>query len=127
MPVLREKWERILSKTLTDAEWRHVLESPKKIPRNTHLKYLQFNYVHMTYMTPHRIQAAFGGEPRECPRCRQLDADFLHMTWSCTNMQGFWDAVMTKINNTLGRTLAHSVEVRLLGLYPRPPKRKLGH
>lgn len=76
---LRERWEGTLAKQLTDKQWEKALGGPKKVSRNSAFKYLQFNWLHRTYLTPHRLNVVYKGEEQTCARCAQRDTDFDHM------------------------------------------------
>lgn len=64
---------------------------------------------------------------RNCPRCKQADAGFLHMTWSCDIICAYWEGILDKIKEELVRVLAPTIEACLLGLFPRPIKQKVGN
>ena len=64
-------------------EWKQDLENVHQVSRNTRYKYTQFNYLHTTYLTPHRLNIMMQVDNLRCPRCALLDADFVHMVWGC--------------------------------------------
>ena len=59
--TLKEKWEEAIGMDITDEDWSRALGYPQKISRNTRLKYLQFNYLHQTYLTPEKSQQYMEG------------------------------------------------------------------
>lgn len=66
-------------------------------------------------------------EIRSCPRCSHPDADFRHMVWDCGALRLFWEEVVSKLSKVLGRDLPLTLHTCILGLFPRPPKRKVGN
>lgn len=90
-------------------------------------KALQFNIIHRTYLTPHRLNVIYHREDQSCARCLLEDADYDHMLWSCPMLGGFWAAVVDLVNAVLERALPCDPGACLLGLFPRPRSRKLGH
>ena len=123
----RAKWEAVIERRIEDKPWETVQAYSQTISRNTRLKYIQFNYLHQTYLTPKRITRIYGGEPRNCPRCARGEADFGHMVWSCANIQEYWDKVLRCIQAATGSRLQTTAEVCLLGIFPRNKKTKVGN
>ena len=124
---IKRKWEEALGKEIPDEDWVRILEYPQKISRNTRLKYLQFNYVHQTYLTPSKITAIYGGEVRKCPRCGSIEADFVHMVWSCPHTGMYWERVTSKLQQLLHRAVPCTLEACILGLFSRPKPKKVGN
>lgn len=125
-PRLQERWKGTLNRQLTEKEWKKVLGGPKKVSRITAFKFLQFNMLHRTYLTPHRLNAVYGGEDQACARCSQRDADFDHMVWSCPGLKDYWTKIEDMVNGVLSQNLACIPEICLLGLFPRPKSKRLG-
>ena len=124
LDTLKLKWEAVLGRDLTKTEWVKTLSYPQKVSRNTRLKYIQFNYLHQTYLTPSRITTIYGGDPRPCPRFRILDADFIHVVWTCTVIEEYWRTVTSRVALTLHREVHCNIDTCLLGLFPRPNSEK---
>ena len=57
----KSRWETLLGRDNQEGEWTRILAYPQKISRNTRLKYIQFNYIHKTYLTS-RITKMYGEE-----------------------------------------------------------------
>ena len=64
LSATRRKWEEALDRALADKEWARITEYPQKIYSNTRLKYLQFNYLHQSYLIPSIIMSIYGGKCR---------------------------------------------------------------
>lgn len=122
---LKERWEDMLATQLSAKDWERALGSSKKVSRNAAFKYLQFNWLHRTYFTPHRLNVAFGGEEQACPRCSQVDGDWAHMTWACPRIIDYWTKVVELINKVLSLGLACLPAVCLLDIIPRPKAKRL--
>ena len=54
-PQSKLKWERALNKELSIKQWEMAMEQTKRVSRNARLKFTHFNYLHLTYLTPHRL------------------------------------------------------------------------
>ncbi|KAJ1105971.1 hypothetical protein NDU88_003374, partial [Pleurodeles waltl] len=115
---LRGGWEGTVGRELTDSEWKKILAYPRMVSRNTRLRYLQYNYLHRTYLTPHRLFRIYGGSPATCPRCGGGGANFDHMVWTCPVIQTGWKEMLTTLTELLEVELRPSPEMCLLGLGP---------
>ena len=112
------KWEEELGEVIEDDQWTRALAYVKQVSRNARLKYTQFNYLHRTYFTLHRLHAMFPEVSPKCPRCTEDDATFLHMVWQCAPLGQRWEQVMELINDLIGERLTVT-QVCLLGLSKR--------
>ena len=80
-----------------------MLERVHKVSRNTRYMYTQFNYLHTTYLTPHRLKVMLQVNTMHCPRCGTIDAGFLYMVWECLTIEEFWTKMVTEVERTLVR------------------------
>ncbi|KAJ1218898.1 hypothetical protein NDU88_006469, partial [Pleurodeles waltl] len=115
---LRGRWEGTIGRELTDSEWKRILAYPRKISRNTRLRYIQYNYLHRTYLTPHRLFRIYGGTLGTCPRCGGGGADFDHMVWTCPAIQIGWREILPTLTELFEFELRPTPELCLLGLRP---------
>lgn len=52
-------------------------------------RFVQLKFLHMAYYTTRRLAAIYPDRSPSCSRCGDLDASFLHMTWSCPRLRSF--------------------------------------
>ncbi|KAJ1176629.1 hypothetical protein NDU88_001900 [Pleurodeles waltl] len=125
LTLLRTYWEEALRMELTDAQWEQALMVPKIISVNArYYKYIQFNYLHNTYIASARLAQIYPSAADRCPRCHSGNANFLHMVWACPPVVEYWEMITETLNKiTKGNTwrdMAHF----LLGVTRRTPKNK---
>lgn len=87
-------------------------------------RFIQLKFLHQAYYTPCRLAAIYQERSPSCPRCGDPEASFLHMTWSCPLLQGFWDQVLEDINQAAGTSLPQTPEIMLLNVLADPTVRK---
>ncbi|KAJ1205806.1 hypothetical protein NDU88_001232 [Pleurodeles waltl] len=80
---LHTYWEEALQGELKDAQWGQALTVPKMISLNSCYEYIQFNYLHHTYLAPARLARIYSSAVDRCPRYHSGNADFPHMVWDC--------------------------------------------
>ena len=117
-PALRMRWDADLEAPLTDRKWSQALCHAKEISRNMRLRFTQINYLHRTYLTPHRIAKMYAGAGATCPRCGHQDADFIHMVWSCPVIALAWQTMADILSMVVGAPIVLSPESCLLGIRP---------
>lgn len=76
----------------------------------------QLKFLHRAYYTPSRLAAIYPERSSSCPGCGDPESSFLHMTWSCPHLQGFWNQVLDDINQTVGTSLPLAPEIMLLNI-----------
>ncbi|KAJ1190392.1 hypothetical protein NDU88_007130 [Pleurodeles waltl] len=76
---LQVYWEDALRVKLTDTQWEQAFMVLKIITVNARFKYIQFNYLHHTYLAPVRLAQIYSSASDRYPRCHNGNAEFLHM------------------------------------------------
>lgn len=77
MPIAKDNWVRIMRFNGSFLGNVSILENRFKIdPR--------------WYLTPRHMAKMFLNIEGRCWRCQGLQADFIHMWWTCTNLEKFW-------------------------------------
>ena len=123
--AIKDKWDKEgTNENITLAQWETALTYVKRVSRNARLKYTQFNYLHQTYLTPHRLHAIFPTVSAKCPRCTCADADFLHMVWHCAELKQRREQVMKIVTDIIVIQLPVNPLVCLLGTTKRTKKNK---
>ena len=113
---LREHWSADISSPLSDVQWDQALHHVKEVSRNMRLRFTQINYLHRTYLTPHRIAKMYPGAKSECPRCRHHKADFIHMVWSCPVLEETWHSITDILSEVVETPVLLTPESCLLGI-----------
>lgn len=90
---------------------------------STRFKQIQFNIIHMTYLSPKRLHAIYPARESQCPRCNE--DDILHMLWCCLAVTTFWGEIVTQIKWAKGWYISLQIYKCLLGLLPDDLKHKL--
>ncbi|KAJ1104348.1 hypothetical protein NDU88_001760 [Pleurodeles waltl] len=101
---------------LTDQQWTMALAQVRHVSRNARLKCTHFNYVHQTYLSPHRLHHMFTEATPRCPRCGHDDATFLHMTWECPEIHSTWRHIMQHVSDIIDVSLTLDPLLCLLGV-----------
>lgn len=92
--TLKHKWDTDLDRIVTDAEWKKILEFPRKSSRNPKFKCIQLMISHRAYLTPSRIHTIYPEASDECPRCHAPNAIFFfHMLWNCPKILQYWSDI----------------------------------
>ena len=76
-------------------------------------------------LTPRRLHIIYPNKDPTCPRCRSLEADFLHMVWLCRVLRGFWTEVVEEVGRAATWPRPLEVKVILLGLILKTKGRKV--
>lgn len=83
MVKLRMYWETDRGRPGSEKEWSIILASSTLISRNAKFKLIHTYIIHRAYLSPDKINKYFNIATSTCPRCHQIDANLLHMLWSC--------------------------------------------
>lgn len=95
---LQRGWETAINRDLHNKEWTRMLERVHTSSHNTRFCYTQLNFLHMSYLTPHRFNMIQGTADKVCLRCNKLD---IHMTWSCMGITQYWQEGTVDLEHTL--------------------------
>ena len=75
-PRVREKWAFDLQLELHDGDWDKILNYIPRVSRNARFRFLQFNFMHRTYLTPTRLHRIFPTVSSECPPAPRMRSTF---------------------------------------------------
>lgn len=98
------KWKEDLP-SLEEEEWETCLSSYVSSLISARDRFLQLKFLHRAYYTPRKLAVIYPDRSPACPRCGDLDASFLHMTWSCPRLRGYWEQVLADVNQTVETTI----------------------
>ena len=82
---------------------------------NARYRLIQFNFLHQLYITPHKLHKYNSNISPLCFRRDTEEQTFLHSTWQCSELQGFWRGVCETLSNIHGVTFPLELEICLLG------------
>ncbi|KAJ1122627.1 hypothetical protein NDU88_001112 [Pleurodeles waltl] len=117
--TFRTAWDRDASASIADTQWRLALSGHVNVPRNSRFRLIQFYIIHRAYLTPARANRYFARQDAACPRCSYVDADLLHMIWSCGSLHRYWKAVVDCLSECTACPVPFSWQVCVQGLFPR--------
>lgn len=126
--VIRQEWERDLSHPLADLQWTRCCTQTRRVSPNHRHKWLRFKFLHRAYVTQSKLHHIDPTRPDTCPRCKAPNADFAHMTWTCTELGEYWRAVFRELSLMVELEIQPSPLSALFGYvndYPRPCRRYL--
>ena len=116
LSALKAKWEADLLTPISEAQWTQAKAQIKQISRNMRLKFTQLNYLHRTYLTPHRLHTMYETAKAGCPRCTHDKADFMHMVWQCPVIADAWEIVLDNIADITESAIPNTPNSCLLGI-----------
>uniref|UniRef100_A0A803J4Y6 Reverse transcriptase domain-containing protein n=1 Tax=Xenopus tropicalis TaxID=8364 RepID=A0A803J4Y6_XENTR len=93
---LYTKWQADIPH-LTQEHWVDILDSAFEGTISSKDKMTQLNYLHRTYLTPHRLHGMNANISQNCPRCQYTPANFIHMVWECPIIKTYWREVIQQI------------------------------
>ncbi len=111
----RLKWEKDLGINIDEQLWRNLCKDRVTSTLNARYRLIQFNFLQQLYITPHKLHKYNSNISSLCFRCGMEEGTFLHSTWQCSKLQGFWQGVCETLSNILGVTFPLDPEICLLG------------
>lgn len=74
------KWKQDIP-SLTEGAWEECISSYVSNMISARDRFVQLKFLHRAYYTPSRLAAIYPERSSSCPRCRDTESSFLHMTW----------------------------------------------
>lgn len=111
----RLRWERDLGIEIDPELWRDLCRDGVTCTLNARYRLIQFNFLHQTYYTPSKLHGFNPSLSPLCFRCGLVEGTFLHSTWQCSKLQGFWQGICDAISTIHGVTFPMDPEICLLG------------
>lgn len=115
LETLKAKWVADFP-TLDMENWEEMWECSFSQLVSARDSLVQFKILHKVYYTPMHLHKIYLSIPTSCWRCDSPSANFIHIFWSCPQIQIFWAEVTTFILSATTIQVPLSVEVCLLGL-----------
>ncbi len=112
---LKYKWEKDLNANYSNQEWETILWNSQTFLTSTKHRLIQFNVLHRTYYTPHRLYHMYQSVSSCCPRCTTRDGTLTHMLWDCKSLQPFWQGIHNILSKMLQKTVTADPLVAILG------------
>lgn len=111
----REHWNAEMHPPITDDQWAYCCAQMRELSPNYKLRLIHFKFMHRYYRTPVGLHKMGLRPDDSCWRCGALEASFLHMTWSCPHLTGYWIDIFSPINQILGLADSPSPLLGVLG------------
>ena len=121
---LQEQWEKDLGTPIDPKKWDEVVARANKVTRNARFKLISFYTLHRAYLSPDKINKYFHRDDASCPRCLTVNADFLHMMWTCPHITEYWAEVLNTLTKITERLIPCTPLQCLLHGFPRTAKNK---
>lgn len=90
---LVKQWESDLSLDLSPQEWDSIFTLMHKGSINVSTQENRFKVFSKWYRTPYKIHKFHPAIPPTCWRCGSAKGTLLHIWWSCSLIQPFWQAI----------------------------------
>lgn len=111
----RLKWEKDLGVGIDEQLWKNLCKDGVTSILNVRYRLINFNFLHQLYITPHKLHKYNSNISPLCFRCGIEEGTFLHSTWQCSKLQGFWQGVCETLSNIHGVTFPLDPEICVLG------------
>lgn len=112
--LVKEKCEKDLGAQIDDDRWSSLLAYAQKRFINTRYKICNFKTMHRVYYTPEKVSRFKGNISPHCNRCKTKIGDFLHMIWTCPQLEQWWK----DIEHTLKESPKN--DIYLIAFYSTP-------
>lgn len=113
-----ESWREDLQENISIEEWVKACTKAQLQTVNTRLRFLQYNWLMRSYMTPVKLNKFYNTIPDVCIKCDKEKGTFFHCLWQCSRIKKFWEEVKQCIEEMLEIKLHLEPKIFLLGIYP---------
>lgn len=111
------KWEKDLSKTLSEEDWDAVFRSCFKVSKCMNHSEMFYKLIQRAYYTPEKLHKIWPSTSKFCWRKCGCIGDLYHVFWSCLALKDIWGEVFQLISGVIGYPLLAEPEVALLHLF----------
>uniref|UniRef100_A0A3Q3BNZ9 Reverse transcriptase domain-containing protein n=1 Tax=Kryptolebias marmoratus TaxID=37003 RepID=A0A3Q3BNZ9_KRYMA len=115
MDSSRIKWEKDLGMSIERQLWNSLCREGLTSTLNARFRLVQFNFLHQLYVTPQKLHKYNSNISPLCFRCGMEEGTFLHATWHCSKLQGFWKGVCKMLSDIHAIMIPIDPEICLLG------------
>lgn len=112
---LRCKWEGDLGKEISDDTWQKIIGGIYSSICLRHVV-IQFKVVHRLHWSKTKLSKIKDGFDPTCDRCKQESATLLHMFWTCSKLNNFWECIFGDMSKMCGITLSPCASIAIFGL-----------
>lgn len=114
---LKPRWERAIG-PLEDEGWEEGMESPRAASPKLSDRLIQIFVLHQAYLTPLRVARYRETQSSLCLMCGKESGTFIHLMWSCPQIQGLWTQVVKFLHDNMGSLITLDPKLCLLGILP---------
>ena len=98
---LQLNWKTDLGQSLTDQMWTKCCTQTRLFFFNHRHKLLHFKFLRRAYATLASMDCIDPARTSECPRCRAMNAEFIHKAWLCLGVASFWVEIFNRLTRLL--------------------------
>lgn len=109
------KWKHFIPE-MSDEEWQEALEVVTKVSPSVNNKLIQLYIVHRSYLTPLRLHKMGRLSHDRCHSCGRPAANFEHLMWDCSYLQGFWSSVIATLSTMVQPQIPMCPKICILGV-----------
>ena len=101
----RVRWQEEMSMSISDMQWTYCCSAIRRVSSNSRHRLVHFKYIQRVYYTPQHLYQYGLRDTSACPRCGMEEAGFLHVAWSCTQIQEYWTQVIAVLQCMVDKTI----------------------
>uniref|UniRef100_A0A8C5MSB1 Reverse transcriptase domain-containing protein n=1 Tax=Leptobrachium leishanense TaxID=445787 RepID=A0A8C5MSB1_9ANUR len=109
------RWDTMLGTVIPEMHWTKTFTLIHHGTPLSRLKETSFKIASLWYTTPIWIARFSPTHSTECWRCLRDQGTFLHLWWTCPNLEPFWRSASSLIEHTTEIVLDFTPEIFLLG------------
>ena len=113
IPKGQQKWIDELNINV-ELDWKLLYTLPKKCKLNARSMYFQFQILHRTLITNHKLYQFNIKEDELCEHCGQVDT-IVHLLYECCRIRDLWTDLVNWLNIILATPVIISKESIILG------------
>lgn len=110
------KWNNDLTIPTNPTFWTEICNNIFSMTKNTNLQLIQYKIIYRAHITQRKMFKMGLVNTDVCTQCTLGNTDdYLHATWSCPPVYGFWSTVTEKLSTILSYKIPLSPSLCLLG------------
>ncbi len=113
---IKSFWEADLGEEITEELWEDALDKLHKSSICAKHGLIQCKIVHRTHLTKVRLSQIYKDVDPTCDRCHQAPASHVHMFWSCSALQSYWEEIFRSMSKVAGKLIKPNAMTALFGV-----------
>lgn len=99
----------------SDDLWEDILDKVHSSSVCARHGLMQCKILHRTHLTKVRLSRIYQNVDSICDRCRQADASYIHMFWTCPALLSYWLKIFDTFSQVTGKDITPNSLVALFG------------